>query len=184
METINGKKIDELTHADWTALEHNREAERLRESVQDQIERCRRRLDDAESDLKKTHFSFTHSSGILGNSAVDLDTLAAKYSAVQGLAARMINSLQYDHRVANPGPGEGLVAFFKFIRVEGCGLPALPKILVYGYREPNRLRSRWALALGDREAVIMSVPHRSEAEERAKREATERGGLEVQIDEK
>lgn len=180
METINGKALDKLTHADWTAIEQRREAERLRDNLQHQIDRCRRYLDEAERDLKRTDYAFTRSSGVLGSTAVELDTLAATYSVVQGLAARMINSLEHDHRVANPGPGEGLVAFFKFVRVEGCGLQALPSIRVYTYREPNKTRRHWAVAVED--TVLLDRLNLEQAKARAQRAANELGGLEVVVE--
>lgn len=182
-ETINGKQRDEMTYTDWTAVEQNRQAQRLREAVQRQINYCRERLDSAERDLNRTEDGFYHSSGILGTAGLELDMLGAQYSLAQGAAAKLVYAVEHDYREANPGPGEHYVALMKFFRVAFLGLSALPQILVYSYREPNKARMQWAVALGDREAVIVKGLQRAQAEERAKSEAKQRGGLDVKFDE-
>jgi hypothetical protein len=182
-ETMNGKKMDEMTYTDWLAVEQKREAERLRASLLRQIESCRERLATAERELNRTQYRFYAQSGILGSAGAELDMLAAQYSLAQHAAAELVFAVEHDYRKANPGPGEQLVALMKFFRVAFLGLPALPEVLVYSYREPQRARLQWAVALGDRDGVIAKGLQRAQAEERAKSEAKQRGGLAVQIDE-
>jgi hypothetical protein len=118
MKSLNGKTHEQMTTAEWTALDIDRERERLRESVRDQINRCRQRLDDAERHLNEVAYRFPHSTGVLGNAGVELDILAGQYATVQHLAARLIHSLEADHRQAHPEPGEGVIAFFKGLQQE------------------------------------------------------------------
>jgi hypothetical protein len=182
-ETINGKKCDEMTYTDWTAVEGKQEAERLRVQVLRQIEYCREKLARAERELNRLENGFYTSSGILGGAGTELDALAAQYSITQNTAAKLIFAVEHDYRKANPGPGEHCVALMKFFRVAFLGLPALPQILVYSYREPDKARMQWAVALGDRDAVIVKGLQRAQAEERAQSEAKQGGGLAVKVDE-
>ena len=181
-KTINGKTSDAMTFADWEAVDLRDQAQRLREQLQREIARCRERLDSIERDLNHPHGQFWHTAGAIGNAATDLETVAAQYAFAQRTATSLIRSLGTDHRMAHRGPGEEVVALFKWLR-ECIGLPALPPILVFSHREAKKAKLLWSVALGDRTNVIATFSPRAQAEERAISEAKSRGGLEVKVEE-
>lgn len=178
---ITWKTQNELSNADWEALEMKREADRLREQVAREIARCRERLNQAERDLNRPSGGDWYSGNVLGNAATDLDVAAAQYAVAVRMANDLLRSLGRDFRMTHPAPGEEAVALCKWLRVL-LELPALPSVIIYSCREPGKKR-RWVVAVGERSKVVASYLVKNLAEERGVSESKAQGGLQVIVEE-